>query len=439
MALTRRSFLVTSSLAAGVAAAKPLSVVKPLVKSAADLRDWAAVREQFDLDPGYAHLGLFYLASHPRPVREAIESYRRKLDANPFLTVERALFERPEDNMPLRVCARIAKYIGGDPNDIALTQNTTTGLALIYHGLPLKQGDDILTTNHDHYVHHEAIRLATERNGATWRKIPLFDSYDGISADEMVDRIRRAIQPNTRVVGVTWVHSASGLRLPIRRIADAIGQVNAQRSAADRVLLVVDGVHGVGVEDPHVVQLGADAFSAGTHKWIFGPRGTGFVWAKPEVWASMRPLLPSFTAMELFEAWAQERKPDRPARAAWFTPGGFQSFEHHWALPAAFDFHDAIGSPRITARIHSLNLQMNDELRKLPNVVVYTPRTDGMYAGMVCFDVKGMRAQQVVDKLLEKKIIASTTPYAVPFARLAFGIMNTPEEVEKTARAMRSL
>src|SRR2546422_6567466 len=95
MALTRRSFLVTSSLAAGVAAAKPLSVVKPLVKPAADLRDWAAVREQFDLDPGYAHLGLFYLASHPRPVREAIESYRRKLDANPFLTVERALFERP--------------------------------------------------------------------------------------------------------------------------------------------------------------------------------------------------------------------------------------------------------------------------------------------------------------------------------------------------------
>src|SRR5438876_6443631 len=256
MPLSRRSFLVTGSLAAGA-----LATVKPFAAKAAapeDLQDWSVVRQQFDLDPGYAHLGLFYLASHPRPVREAIESYRRKLDANPFLTVERALFERPEDNMPLRVCARIAKYIGGDPNDIALTQNTTTGLALIYHGLPLKQGDDILTTNHDHYVHHEAIRLATERNGATWRKIPLFDSYDAISADEMVDRIRRAIQPNTRVVGVTWVHSASGLRLPIRRIADAIGQVNAQRSAADRVLLVVDGVHGVGVEDPHVVQLGAD-------------------------------------------------------------------------------------------------------------------------------------------------------------------------------------
>src|SRR5207247_11408826 len=142
--LNRRHFLVTSSLAAGA-----LATVKPFLAKpapAADLHDWRVVREQFDLDPNFTHLGLFYLASHPRPVRAAIESFRRKLDANPFLTVERALFERPEDNMPLRVCARIAKYIGGDPNDIALTQHTTTGLALIYHVLPLKQGHDILTT-----------------------------------------------------------------------------------------------------------------------------------------------------------------------------------------------------------------------------------------------------------------------------------------------------
>jgi selenocysteine lyase/cysteine desulfurase len=241
------------------------------------------------------------------------------------------------------------------------------------------------------------------------------------------------------VVGVTWVHSASGLRLPIRRIADAIATVNAQRGASDRVLLVVDGVHGIGVEDPKIVSLGADAFAAGTHKWIFGPRGTGFVWARPEVWASMRPLIPTFTAFEIFDAWAKEKRPDGPPRAAWFSPGGFQSYEHHWALPEAFDFHEAIGSSRITERIHALNLQMNDELRKIPNVIVYTPRNADLIAGLVCFDVKGKHAEEVVQKLLEKKIIASTTPYAVPFARVAFGVMNTPGEVEKTASAVRSL
>jgi len=51
------------------------------------------------------------------------------------------------------------------------------GLALLYHGLPLREGDETLTTTHDHYVHHESIRLATGRCGATWRKIPLFAHF----------------------------------------------------------------------------------------------------------------------------------------------------------------------------------------------------------------------------------------------------------------------
>jgi len=429
--LSRRHFLFTGSLAAGA-----LATVRPiLAKPAApeDLQDWGAVRAQFDLDPAYTHLGLFFLASHPRPVRAAIESYRRKLDANPFLTVEHALFEGP-----MRLLSAIGSYIGANAEDIAFTHNTTTGLSLIYHGLPLKAGDEILTTVNDHYVHHEAIRLATERNGASWRKATLWDSWDPITADGIVDRLRREIRPNTRVVGITWVHSQSGLRMPIRRIADMIAEVNRDRD--QRVLLVVDGVHGVGVEDPRITALGADAFSAGLHKWIFAPRGTGFVWAKPEVWASMRLLIPTFSTFDLYNAWGSGKPLATPPKGFWFTPGGFQSFEHHWAVPAAIEFHNAIGSSRITQRIHALNQQMNVELRRLPNVkIVYTPTDPSLNAGMVCFDVNGLDAEATVKKLLEKNIIASTTPYAVPFARVAFGIMNTPEEVERTARAVRSL
>jgi len=433
MPFSRRHFLVTGSLAAG-----SLAAVRPFPVPAApyeNLQDWNVVRQQFDLDPAFAHLSLFYLTSHPRLVRAAIESYRSVLDSNPFLTVERGLFDR---NIPGTVTAAIGRYINADPQDIALTQNTTTGLSLIYHGLPLKPGEEIVTTNHDHYVHHEAIRLATERNGASWRKIPLWESWDRITADGIVDHIRREIKPNTRVVGVTWVHSQSGVRLPIRRIADMIAEVNRDR--ANRVLLVVDGVHGVGVEDPHITALGADAFSAGLHKWIFAPRGTGFVWAKADVWATMKPLIPTFSSMELFEAWGAGHPPTSTPKAAWFSPGGFQSFEHQWAIPAALAFHNSIGPARITQRIHSLNQAMNEELRKLPNVkIVYTPTDPQLNAGMVCFDMNGLSAQQTVNALLRENIIASTTPYAVPFARLAFGIINNQQEVEKTARALRSL
>jgi selenocysteine lyase/cysteine desulfurase len=435
--LSRRRFLFTGSL--GVAGAA-LAAPKPVTTSeetAADLHDWSAVRRQFDLSPDYAHLGLFFLTSHPRPVREAVEAYRRKLDANPFMTVESSLFEEPAKNLALRSMNVIAQTIGAQPNEIALTQNTTTGLSLIYHGLPLEEGDEIVTTNQDHFVHHEAIRLSTERNGATWRKIALFDSFDTISADDIVDRIRKAIGPKTRVVGVTWVHSSSGLKMPIRAIADMIADVN--RSRSNRVLLVVDGVHGFGVEDPRITQLGADAFSAGLHKWIFAPRGTGFVWAKPDVWASMKPLIPSFTSFDLFRAWSEEHPPTTTPDATWFSPGGFQAYEHYWGVPAAFEFHRAIGELRISDRIHALNGQLNEELRKIANVNVHTPRARELNAGMVVFEVKGRKTKETVAKLLAKRIIGSATPYAVSYARLACGIMNTHEEVERAVAAVRAL
>src|SRR3954464_12207487 len=154
MPISRRNFLVRGSVSAAAVAIAPLLSQAEKIQAAnlPNYRDWDAVRREFELAPDYVHLGLFYIASHPRPVREAIERYRRRLDANPFVTVESSLFESTEKNIPLKVCGTIGNYIGGDAADIALTQNTTTGLALIYHGLRLHEGDEVLTTVHDHFV-----------------------------------------------------------------------------------------------------------------------------------------------------------------------------------------------------------------------------------------------------------------------------------------------
>jgi isopenicillin-N epimerase len=440
MPLTRRNFLINSSLSLAAGAFSSLLVeAKTKENTLADLKDWESVRRQFDLAPDYIHLALFFLASHPRPVREAIERYRAKIDANPLLSVDSAVFEQTDENIPQQVCRALANYIGGDAQDIALTQNTTTGLALLYHGLPLREGDEILTTTHDHYSHHESIRLATGRCGATWRKIPLFDSYDSISPDQIAERVRKAIGPKTRAVGVTWVHSSSGVRLPIARIAQSIAEANRSRGEEDRVLLIVDGVHGLGVEDPGITALGCDAFAAGTHKWMFGPRGTGFVWAKSAVWQRMRPVIPSFFSLDQYEAWEREQEPQTPARAAWFSPGGFQAYEHYFALPAAIRFHQAIGPARITARIHELNGQMKDGLARMPHIQLYTPRDENLSAGMVCFDAKGMKPAQVVKRLLDQRIVASTTPYRVTYPRVACSVVNTPQEVDTVLRAIRNL
>jgi selenocysteine lyase/cysteine desulfurase len=440
--MDRRSFLIGAGLGiAGSLTATTRLTAAAQPRADAEGDEWSAVRAQFDLAPDVVHLSGFFLASHPRPVRDAIERYRRMLDADPLQTVERA-FGTPEEHLGLRVKRAAAAYLGGAPEEIALTQSTTMSLALIYAGLPLRNGQEILTSVHDHYSHHESIRLAAERSGASVRRIALFDNFadlPNVTEDALVERVRRAIRPQTRVVGLTWVHSQSGLKLPLRAIAAALREINAARDENDRVLFVVDGVHGLGCEDETIAETGCDAFAAGTHKWMFGPRGTGLIWARQSVWAAMRPTIPTFDDFELFGDWQQERKPNGPARASWFTPGGFHAFEHEWAVEAAFEFHRSLGRAKVAQRTHALNRRLKDGLAAMKHVKLYTPRSDALSAGLVGFDVEGLAPKEAVSRLLSDRILATESPYGRSVVRLSANIANTPEDIDLALAAVDRL
>lgn len=437
MTLTRREFLVASSALAGatVTGAKADAAA---TESAARFDDWAWVRAQFDLTAEYLHLSQFFIVSHPRPVREAIERHRRAIDANPFLAVEHGTSGDGEANLSLRARRAVADYIGGKPEEIALVDCTTTGLALTYHGLVLKPGDEVLTTTHDHYVHHESIRLATQKLGATWRRVPLYARASTVTVDEVTANLRAAISPKTRVVGLTWVHSATGVKLPIRELVAVVADANRGRDPGQRMLVVVDGVHGLGNQDISPLDLGCDFFIAGTHKWMFAPRGTGIVWARAENWARIRPTVPSFSSSECFGAWMNDREPG-PTQASFVTPGGFKAYEHQWAMAEAFAFHQAIGRKRIADRIAALNTQCKKGLAAMSHVTLHTPRAAALSAGINCFEVAGMDPDTVVRKLLEKKVIASSSPYKVSYARLAPSLVNDEQQVEQALRAVREL
>jgi selenocysteine lyase/cysteine desulfurase len=205
------------------------------------------------------------------------------------------------------------------------------------------------------------------------------------------------------------------------------------------VLLVVDGVHGIGAADETIATMGADYFCAGCHKWMFAPRGTGLVWANAGNWARLRPTVPNFSELESYEAWGQNRPPAGPNNAARMTPGGFHAFEHQWAMQAAFNMHKQMGANRVAARIRSLNDQLKASLAENRKIRMHTPLSGDLSAGMVAFEVEGLKPEEIVKRLLEQKIIASTSPYAISYARLAPSLVNTPEEVERAARAVHAL
>jgi selenocysteine lyase/cysteine desulfurase len=415
--LTRRDLLARAGAAAGALA---LGAVDE-AESASDLRSWAGVRAQFALDRDRVHLSSFLLAAHPRPVRDAIGRHRRGLDRN---TVE--YLHANEGRLTGEARAAAGRYLGVPMNEIALTDSTTMGLGLLYTRLSLGAGDEVLTTEHDFYATHEALRLS----GARIRRVRLYDDPRRASAGEIVERVRSAVTERTRVVAVTWVHSSTGVKLPLRQIAAAL---------PEPVLLCVDGVHGFGAEAATVRELGCDAFVSGCHKWLYGPRGTGVLWANARVRELLRPTIPSFDDGASYGAWLAGAAPTGMPDGARLTPGGFHSFEHRWALADAFRFHEAIGRVRVQSRIRALAARLKTRLEDVRGVRVRTPAGAGLSAGLVCFEVGGIDPGEVVQRLAARRIVASVTPYAQRYVRLGPGIVNTPAELEAAVRVVAAL
>jgi isopenicillin-N epimerase len=402
--------------------------------------DWTAVRQLFPLASDWTHLSSFLFVSHPKPVADAIDHFRRKLDSDAFW-IEQAAFSEAEGRPYQAVKRALADYIGGNPAELAITANTTTALAMAYQGLRIRGDQEIVTTEHDHYSHHQSIRLAAARSGCGVRYIALFDTPASARADQIIERVARAITPRTRAVGVTWVQSSTGIKTPIAGLAEVVARANRGRAAADRCLLIVDGVHGFANQDVDVARLGADFFATATHKWLFAPRGTGFLWGRADAWPELRATIPSFdfdVVEQLFEVWA-ERREMPPTQAGFVSPGGFQAYEHVLAIPAAVELHRTIGRPALAARIAELNGAFRDGAAAIAGVTLHTPRDPALSGGISCYEVRGLTPAQVVGRLAEKKIRTTTSPYKVTYARVCGGVMNTPEEIDLVLREIRTL
>jgi len=121
------------------------------------------------------------------------------------------------------------------------------------------------------------------------------------------------------------------------------------------------------------------------------------------------------------------------------SPGGFHSFEHRWALPAAFELHRQLGKEAVQERIHALNTQTKEGLATMSHVKLYTPMSASLSSGLVCFDVDGMSADQVVRRLHRKGIIMSSTPYRQSYARFAPSLINNEAEIDRALAEIKAL
>jgi len=411
----RRSFLKQAGL---LAASLPL-LPQALAAASTPLSGedkWRNLRTLFPLDPHVAHFANFLVTAHPRPVQAAIDRHRADLDRNPAALMDwESQYEWQRED---EVREWAGRYLEVKPRQIALTGSTTEGLAMIYGGLKVGARQEILVTEHEHYSTHKALAFRNQREGTLTRKIRLFDDPWTVSTDQVLSTLDKAIKPHTRVLGMTWVHSGSGVKLPVGEIGELVRQHNRNRNEAERILYVVDGVHGFGVENVRFADFNCDYFIAGTHKWMFGPRGTGIICAASTSMAHLTPTIATFSRDEDF--------------ATIMTPGGYHAFEHRWAASEAFKLHLELGKADVQQRIHQLNSLLKQRLTEHKQIQLVTPRSERYSAGFTFFRIKDRDPDAVAAHLTANKVMCDAVYRDVgAVIRLAPSLLNDEQQIDR--------
>ena len=385
------------------------------------MNKWDLVRDAFELDPAVTHFAAMSLASHPAALRWEIDSHRNALNRWPlghvftqFPIAEQAMLEA------------VAAYFGADASVIALTSSTTMGLAQVLGGVAVAAHQEILTSTAEHFTTLDTLELRKRRDGTAYRTFRLYERGSTATAAGIVDNVRAAIRPETRVLSLAWVYSSDGLKIPVRDIAEVVKAENAGRNNPRKKLLFsIDGVHGFGVENSTFEELGCDLFIAGCHKWVFGPRGTAIVCGKLEAWEEVIPIVATFSA-----------KTKGPGRL--HTPGGVHAYEHTLSLAKSFHFLSALGKLSVYQRVRDLVEKLRAGLTER-GMLIETPAEAQLSSGIVCFHQPGEEPAVTVRRLMHSNIHITESPRdpsGSSYARVSVAIFNNEADIDRLVSAL---
>ena len=248
------------------------------------------------------------------------------------------------------------------------------------------------------------------RRGVVLRRAALPVPAPGSEA--LLDAVWGQVTPRTRVVSVSHVTFTHGTVLPVEDLA--------ARCAEAGVVLVVDGAHPPGMMRLDVGAVGGDFYATSPHKWLLAPQGTGLLYLAPRWREALWPTLAS-------GGWD-----DATLGAHRFNHLGTFDESRMAGLLAAVGFLQALGMPRVEARVRYLRGRLQRGLLEIPGLRVVTPGAEALNAGMVSFAMDGVDALDLQAHLARTRRVRTrvVSEYGYGWMRLSTHVYNRPEEVD---------
>jgi selenocysteine lyase/cysteine desulfurase len=413
MPISRKAFLRhAAAFAATAAGSLSALAARPSLPEAGAARNedyWKAIRANFPLSANWAYLNTGTVGPSPYPVINATHAGMMETD----------LYGHYEGY--LDAAKKLAAFVGADESEIALTHNTTEGINIACWGLPLKRGDEVIVTTQEHVGNAFPWLNRQRLHGIELRAVA-----PAATAAATLERVAALITKKTRAIAVPHVPCTQGQVLPLKEICDL--------ARSKGIYTVIDGAHGPGMLPLDLHAIGCDAYAGCCHKWLLGPKGTGFLYVRKAFQETLQPYFVG--AGGETGVWNMATTPIKTTEyfdTAHRYYGGTQNLGLWRGVEAAVDFMEHIGMENVHRRCCDLTRHLRDGLQGYGDrIELLTPGEDCSQAGITSFRIRKMDHFAFFARCIEYKIrIRSVPENGLNAVRVSTHIFNSTAELDR--------
>lgn len=288
-----------------------------------------AFKTMFCLRPNITFLNHGSFGATPRAVFAVYQGWQSYLEQQPV-----QFFRDELTDYLQRARASLAAYLSCNLLDVVFVPNATFGVNSVVNSLNLVPGDEVLSSNQEYGACDHTWQHWSEKRGFSYVKAPMALPF----TDNLVNAFWTHVTPQTKVIFLSHITSATAQTLPIKEIC--------ARAREHNILTVIDGAHAPGQLPLNLPDLGADIYTGNCHKWLCSPKGAGFLYVHPEQQAHIEPLI---------VGWRRRNMPSLGSNFQNdFAFLGTADYSAYLSVPAAIQFQAQHAWGRVQARCHNL-------------------------------------------------------------------------------------
>lgn len=333
---------------------------------------------------------------------------------------------------------KLAQFLHADPRNLYLRANVTVAMSDYILALKLPGQSEILVSDIEYGAISKICQYKAETEKLGFKTFSLHErgqKSHTITEDQLLERLENALTPRTKLVMLSHVMTGAGLRLPIEKMARLLRSKN--------IFFAVDGAHGAGSCELDFSNTEVDFYGSNLHKWLMGPKGSGFAYVAPRMREHLHPRFAGWTTGEVPPHFAVFGEGDE-----WTTRWmicSTHNFSDFYGIHEMIHFWQEQGSEKIMARQKQLAHFAKEKLGELtgwecrsdfPTAELRGPLI--AFALPASFQEKGFA---LVPYMQNKKNIVITTTFIQGdwHLRISPHVYNTEDEIIEAAEVLSKL